>query len=121
MVYAEGDNCLYAYSDWIIIPHELSSLEMGMYHYCIEFDTLPDAPDNTPEGAFERVWHRYEEDAGRASAHPSGQWCVTRRRPGLGPGDHGRRVQPGIITLPDGRSLSCGTRAATAGRCDLHD
>lgn len=119
MVYIDGQDCLWAYTDGIIIPAEISRREMGMYRYCVEFTDLPDAPAAAPEGAFGRAWARYPEMSAFLGA-PVGE--VTRYETTIPPGERvimGGVFYSGEVTLPNGDQLYCGRRAATAGDCQL--
>jgi hypothetical protein len=120
MVYVEGADCLYAYADGIIIPAEISSASpSGMYHYCIEFADLPDAPTNAPEFPFGRVWQRYAEMQQFLGVPSGGAQRYQARIPRSDPVVMGGVFYAGAVTLPNGRRLYCGTRGATAGHCEL--
>lgn len=117
-------NCVYVYSEQnqniVLGPN-------GSYDYCIEFDSLPDNPGATtapsglsgPAGPFGRVWSFYpavRESLGYATT-PEQRY--TGQLPPIGPSFGGGPFDTPQAVLPDGRSLYCGMRGATAGRCSI--
>ena len=120
MAYVEGTKCLYAFMQTgILIPDAIRAQDMGHYRYCTEFDGLPDAPAGAPEGDFGRVWSYYPEMQAGLGA-PSGEVVhYSGFIPPSEPVVMGGIFYSGMITLPDGQALYCGTRGATAGRCEL--
>lgn len=121
MIYIEGQTCLFAYAEAIIIPEAIRSLDMGIYRYCVEFAGLPPAPADAPLDPFGRVWAQYPEmraSLGVAVGAPERyQTVIPRSEPVI----MGGVFYSGMATLPDGRQLYCGTRGATAGRCELRN
>lgn len=121
MVYIEGQTCLFAYAEAIIIPEAIRSLDMGIYRYCVEFAGLPPAPADAPLDPFGRVWAQYPEmraSLGVAVGAPERyQTVIPRSEPIV----MGGVFYSGMVTLPDGRQLYCGTRGATAGRCEVRN
>lgn len=128
MVRNAGANCVYAYSDEdqniILVPILGPS---SIYHYCIEFDTLPETsagsppPDGLiePTGAFGHVWGFYpnvREVLGWATAS---EQMYTGQMPPLESSLGGGPFSMPQAPLPDGRVLYCGMRAATAGTCSI--
>lgn len=124
MAYVEGADCLYVYAetgDWsgVLIPDEIRTQEMGYYRYCTVFGGLPDAPSDAPEGDFGRVWARYPELQPFLGAVTGEVVRYASTIPPSEPVVMGGVFYSGMIMLPDGRALYCGTRGATAGRCEL--
>lgn len=124
MVRNAGANCVYAYSEQtrniILGPN-------GSYHYCIEFDALPETPAGSPPpegliepaGPFGRVWGFYpsvREALGWATAP---EQTYTGQMPPLESSLGGGPFSMPQAPLPDGRVLYCGMRAATAGTCSI--
>lgn len=119
MVYIEGETCLYAYADGIILPRDAAVGEFSNYRYCLPFADLPEASEDAPDDPFGRVWFLYA-DVAHALGVPTGS--VVRYATTFPPADPvvmGGVFYSGIITLPDGTMLYCGMRAATAGTCQL--
>ena len=121
MVVIEGQNCLYAFADGIIIPEALYSLDMGAYHYCVEFAGLPPVPADAPVDPFGRVWDYYPEMRARLGVAVGAPERYHATIPRSEPIVMGGVFYSGMVTLPDGRQLYCGTRGATAGRCEVRD
>lgn len=119
MVYIQGRNCLYAYADGIIIPPDVARLPNGSYGYCLSFDELPEAPADAPIEPFGRVWSFYEAVPEALGAQAGDVVRYTATIPADEPVVMGGVFYGGVITLPDGLQLYCGTRAATAGSCNL--
>lgn len=119
MVYIDGADCAYAYADGILIPVEIARQEFGMYHYCLPYSALPAAPQAAPDDPFGRLWTKYEElRQGLGNAVGSAvhyQAVIPPREPVI----MGGVFYLSVVTLPDGRALYCGHRAATAGSCQL--
>lgn len=124
MVRNSGTNCAYVYSN---VNQNIILGPGGSYHYCIEYDALPDIPGTdvppdgliVPVGAFGRIWYSYEnvrEALGWATAPDqsyTGQLPPPESSSGGGP------FSMPQAPLPDGRVLYCGTRGATAGTCSI--
>lgn len=124
MAYIEGATCLYAFVQMpdhagIIIPDVIRAQDMGHYRYCTEFNGLPDAPEGSPEGNFGRVWSYYAEMQTTLGAPLGAVVYYTTTIPPSEPVVMGGTFYSGMITLPDGQALYCGTRGATVGRCEL--
>lgn len=124
MAYIEGATCVYAFAQTpdhagIIIPDAIRLQDMGHYRYCTEFSLLPDAPAGSPEEEFGRVWSYYPEmQAGLGM--PNGEVVhYSTTIPPSEPVVMGGVFYSGMIMLPDEQALYCGTRGATAGRCEL--
>jgi len=134
MVGAEDGRCAYifAYSEdypdgGIVIPADIRTINdiSSGYHYCIEFDGLPNMPTlepaplglQNPVGSFGRAWAYYADvRAALGYASAPEQHYISALPPAeviLGGGPFSIPQ----LRLPDGRLLSCGFRAATAGMC----
>lgn len=116
MVYVEGQLCLYAYADDIVIPRTINAQEFGAYKYCLPF---ADAPETAPADPFDHILLLYNEIADILGA-PTGE--AIRYETSFPPSDRvvmGGVFYEGKLTLPDGKKLYCGARAATAGTCQL--
>jgi hypothetical protein len=119
MVYIEGESCLYAYADGAVIPGGLVGVQSGYYVYCLSFDELPAATANAPEEPFGRIWSYYEEVPDALGQQIGEAIRYTTTIPPDEPVIMGGVFYSGMITLPDGLMLYCGTRAATARTCEL--
>jgi hypothetical protein len=128
MLWRADQDCVYAYSETarpgkgIIIPRELDS----DYAYCLQAATLPDkalseptpAGLQAPVGVLGKVWRYYGEVRSALGYAVAPQQAYVANIP-----YHDCSNQfactffPPLLTLPDGRTLSCGQRAASAGKC----
>lgn len=118
MLHIADQPCLYAYAGEIILPREILA-EYNSYRYCLPFAELPGVLGSTLPDPFVRVWSRYAE-VSMALGDPSGSPVHYRAHvPQSDPVVMGGVFYSGVITLPDGARLYCGTRAATAGSCQL--
>jgi hypothetical protein len=134
MLWRADRDCVYAYrysdnpAERIVIPREMQARPSGSYSYCLSVTELPRVvvPEpiviglHVPTGELARVWSRYREvrdvlgyavdlARGYEAELPihvcADQFTCTYSVP--------------QITLPDGRILSCGMRAASAGTCNI--
>lgn len=134
MAHAEDATCAYMFVDdgvdnYIIIPDSERAEPFGEYHYCTEFAELPTAipAESAPSGLtlpadpFARLWVRYPEAREALGYATLGdEWYSVTVFPSAIPiGFGGAPWQQPVIGLPDGRTLQCGFRAATAGQCSL--
>jgi hypothetical protein len=119
MVYVEGASCLYAYAGGPIIPSNVIGTQMPSYMYCLPFDELPQAGGEAPEEPFGRIWSYYEEVPDALGEQVGEAVRYTATIPRSDPVVMGGVFYSGILTLPDGSKLYCGTRAATAGTCEV--
>lgn len=134
MAYAAEVTCAYvfAYAEeggYIIIPAAERAKPFGEYHYCTEFATLPtitespSTPDEPtlPADPFARLWYAYPDmqTALGNPVAPAESYIVTVYPSSQPTGFSGAPWQSPVIGLPDGRTLNCGFRAATAGWCSL--
>jgi hypothetical protein len=128
MLWRADQNCVYSYHDDaesrgnIIIPSELDN----PYAYCLTVATLPheivpgSAPVGlqAPHGVLAQVWSYYaevRETLGFAIAPESPYLAGI---PFFACSDYFTcTYAPPLLTLPDGRVLSCGMRAASSGEC----
>lgn len=139
MVRGQESNCVYTYiytadnpNGGILIPRDIRMINdiSSNYHYCVEFEVLPDNPISdpapsgwlVPTGAFGRVWGHYadvRQFLGYATAPELSYVAAVPPMPPSSYSDGGGWSNP-VITLPDGRVLSCGFRSATSGMCRLN-
>ena len=125
MLQLAGADCVYVYAT---VPTE--GILMGDpgtgYHYCTPVAGLPDNPFPaappgllSPSGDFGKIWGYYawiQDAIGFATAadfYYDGIVPPAENSLGGGP------FYLPIVTLPDGRQLYCGSRAATAYTCQL--
>jgi hypothetical protein len=132
MVWRSNANCVYALVPnedppntlWAVIPSGFSS-----YSYCLAVDPLPTERVITtppsglllPTGVLGQVWSFYpdvQEALGYALQTQSSYLSTIPVMTAL-PVYDGLAWSFRQIALPDGRILSCGARAATAGMCFL--
>jgi hypothetical protein len=135
----QESNCAYIFiytpadpDGGILIPQDVrQSLNdlSSQYHYCVEFDLLPDNPVDDPvpsgllmpTGAFGRLWGNYtdvRQYLGYATA-PELSYTFSASRGSHAVYMDGSPWYQSMISLPDGKELSCGFRSATAGMCRL--
>jgi hypothetical protein len=110
-------DCVYAFSTLtgnIIIPAAMTS----SYQYCIPIEGLPPVD---PADPFGQVWSYYTEVRDGLGAATLPETIYTGFIPPADPVIMGGIFYKGIMTLPDGRQLYCGQRAATAGTCKLRN
>ncbi len=134
MVQRAGEGCVLVFSTQptengptgsIVIPRARRALPFGEYNYCTPFDKLPEnsiggAPPAgllMPGGVFGQIWGYYEEVRGTLGYATEKDRLYMAPLPLQMPGISGAPWATAIVTLPDGRVLSCGYRAATAGWC----
>lgn len=136
MVADEGAGCAYifAYSandsvGNIVIPYEVRELDFytSAYHYCIEFDTLPDVIFNQsppagiqyPGGIFDRLWAAYSDVRAALGYATAPEQRYISALPAVDNSYGGGPFSTPMIQLPDGKLLWCGFRAATSGTCSV--
>lgn len=119
MAYFEGQSCLYTYAGGPVMPRSPVGVQPSSYVYCLPFDELPDAPADAPEAPFGRIWSYYDEVSDALGAPIGDAVRYTTTTPPNDPVVVGGVFYSGMITLPDGLMLYCGTRAATARTCEL--
>lgn len=134
MAHAEDSTCAYVFTftaegGQIVIPGTERAEPFGEYHYCTEFtelpparlDDLPPAGLLLPSDPFDRLWSSYAEmQEAVGYARSADEWYTVTVYPSSAPvGFSGAPWQSPVISLPDGRILMCGFRAATAGSCSL--
>lgn len=116
MVYIEGNTCLYAYADSILLGGDVG--EGSMYRYCLSFADLPIANQDNIIDPFGRIWAHYPHIRD-ALGVPTGDAIRYHADypPAIEGAIMGSPYYSGITTLPDGAGFYCGARSATAGRC----
>jgi hypothetical protein len=138
MLWRQDQNCVYTYiytddnpKGGILIPQDIRMINdvSSAYHYCVEVAPLPDNPISdpapsgllNPTGALGQVWGHYA-DIGKFLGYATGpEVNYVASIPPRSPSsysDGGGWSDP-VITLPDGRVLSCGFRSASSGMCSL--
>ncbi|MEO8610504.1 MAG: hypothetical protein ABI690_21585 [Chloroflexota bacterium] len=138
MLWRQDQNCVYTYiytadnaEGGILIPHDIRVINdvSSAYHYCVEVALLPDNPISdpapwgllNPTGALGQVWGHYADVRkflGYATAPELNYVASIPPRSPSSYSDGGGWSDP-VITLPDGRVLSCGFRSASSGMCSL--
>lgn len=118
MVYKKDTTCLYAYN----VEGEGTILRWDddgeQYRYCIPFDELPVASQDSPADPFGRVWAHYAHIA-QALGAPQGDILqytipyVSQQTESI----QGSPYYSRVAILPDGTGLYCGMRSATASSC----
>ncbi len=120
-------DCVYAFSTKppdpnIVIPKLIGFQEFGVYHYCLEVASLPTSMPGTPSpsGALGKIYSFYAEIR-EALGNPTANEVHYRAKiPTFScSGEFMCSFMPPLLTLPDGRTLSCGMRAASAGKCEV--
>lgn len=115
-------DCIYLYRtdiEWIYIPQEIASQPMGIYQYCVPYSFWEILPTEVPQDILRRIW---EADSAVQSALGPPVGNSMRYWAGFltpEPIIMGGIFYAGKVRLPDGRTLYCGQRAATSGRCEL--
>jgi hypothetical protein len=136
MIAINNSGCafIYVYSpdkttEGILIPRDiLATPDIGSsYHYCQEFEALPDNPITkappseliNPSGAFGRIWGYFSDVRERLGYATEPAQRYTSRIPSAPSTYGGGPFFIPQLSLPDGRVLWCGFRAATSGSCYL--
>jgi len=134
MAHAEDATCAYIFvttqvESGIIIPTAERAEPFGEYHYCTEYaefmvaelgEAVPPGL-SLPADPFARLWSTYPEVREALGYATLGdEWYTVTVYPLAIPvGFGGAPWQSPVIGLPDGSTLMCGFRAATAGWCSL--
>lgn len=138
MVWRQDQNCVYTYiytdgapQGGILIPQEIRIINdiSSAYHYCVEVAPLPDNPNGDsppsgrliPTGALGQVWGHYADVRKFLGYATALEISYVAAIPPVPPGSSsgGSPWDQPVITLPDGKVLSCGFRSATSGMCGL--
>ncbi len=134
MAHAEEATCAYMVvttqdESGIVIPAVVRAEPFGEYHYCTEFADfmVAERAEAVPPGLslpadpFARLWSTYPEarEALGFATRPDEWYTVTVYPSAIPGGFSGAPWQSPVIGLPDGSTLMCGFRAATAGWCTV--
>lgn len=131
MLHRTGENCVFAFSTLetpgfpngnIVLDPGMQGQMGGQYAYCIRVENLPPMMSATPEifgtdQTIGQVWHAYSEVQAALGQPIGAAYLYTGMIPPPPPAVGGAPFYTPVGTLPDGRTLSCGTRGATAGTC----
>lgn len=138
MLWRQDQNCVYTYiypennpQGTILIPYEIRLINdiSSSYHYCVETEPLGDNPLTSPApstlsvpvGELGKVWGHYD-DVRKSLGYATAQAVsYVASFPPIPPTSYtsGTPWDQPLITLPDGKTLWCGFRSATAGMCRL--